>query len=238
MQPLLAIESRHPGMKWWIIPVSALALLFTAIIPAFYFVLHRSEGTLHIPKRLRLLALATAFAAGTIALVELPSWIKTLGFYWAAVTTVDWKIGASSVLVFARDVRTIGLISILLAEFSNIAYILLLIAIFRQESDLLEIDVPISGQLNRVTKVAVIAWGMVVAAVLVGLALTPYSFFTLRNLALQTGRTYPTFGDLLAERIRNVFVQACLFAAPYIIYRSLQDRAESLIDTQSRPEEG
>jgi hypothetical protein len=146
-------------------------------------------------------------------------------------------MGATSVLIFARDPRAIGQISTLLAEFSNIAYILLLIAIFRQESDLLEIDVPISRQLNRMTKVAVIACGIVLAAVLLGLALTPYSLFTMRNLALQIGRRPPTFGDLLAERIRNVLVvQACLFAAPYLVYRSLRERAEDPIDVQSEPE--
>jgi len=222
-------------MKRWIIPVSALVLLFIAIIPAFYFALYRSEGALPVPKRLRLLAIATAFAVGTIAIVGLPAWIKSFGLYWAAMTTLDWRMGATSVLILARDPRTIVQISTLFAEFSNIAYILLLVAIFRQESDLLEIDVPISRQLNRVAKVAVIAWGIVLAAVLVGLALTPYSFFTLRNLALQIGRRPPTFGDLLVERIRNALVQACLFAAPYIIYRSLREHAETAMTRNPDP---
>lgn len=69
-----------------------------------------------------------------------------------------------------------------------------------------------------------------------GLALTPYSFVTLRNLALQIGRRPPTFGDLLAEQIRTVLVQACLFAAPYIVYRSLREQAERPVEAQSGPE--
>jgi hypothetical protein len=233
IQPLLAIESTHPGMKWWIISVSALALLFIAIIPAFYFALYRDGENLRVPKRLRLLALATACTSGAIAIVGLPAWIKSLGRYWAWMTTLDWKIGATNVLIFARDPRTLGQIGTLFAEFSNTAYVLLLVAIFRRESDPLEIDVPISRLLIRATKVAVIAWGIVSVGTLVGLALTPYSFITLRNLALQIGRMPPTFGVLLAERIQSVLAQACLFAAPYIVYRSISKGPEIPADAQS-----
>ena len=60
IRSLMATESAHPGVKWWIIPVSALMLFVTAIMPAFYFALYRDERTFRIPKRLRPLALAGA----------------------------------------------------------------------------------------------------------------------------------------------------------------------------------
>jgi hypothetical protein len=37
-------------------------LLYSAIIPVFYFALYRNEALLYFPKRLRLLALIAAFA--------------------------------------------------------------------------------------------------------------------------------------------------------------------------------
>ncbi|HSR05702.1 MAG TPA: hypothetical protein VLM42_01010 [Bryobacteraceae bacterium] len=233
----MALESSHSGMKWLLIPGMAFAFLFTLIIPAFYFALYRDDGTLSFPKRLRLLALVASFTTGVLMVEGLPRWIRSSEPYWAAMTTLDWRAGATSVLTLVRDPRTVAQISTGIGELFNIAYILLLVAIFRQETDLpLETHVPSSRLLNRATKVAVIAWGLVLLVVLLGLLLTPYNFYTLRNYAFQIGRTAPVFGDLLLSQIRPVLVQACLFAAPYIVYRSQRERAESPPDEQPGPE--
>ena len=41
---------------------------------------------------------------------------------------------------------------------------------------------------------------------------------------------------MIAEAIRTLLIQACLFAAPYIVYRSLREQAESPVEAQSGPE--
>lgn len=133
-----------------------------------------------------------------------------------------------------RDPRRIVQFSTLLGEASNIACILMLIAIFRCANEPLEADVPVSKLLRVMTKVAVITWRIVLVIILVRLAALPYVFFQLRNYALQVGRTPPTFGDILA--IRESLQWPCLFAAPYIVYRSLGERSQNAISSLSGPE--
>jgi hypothetical protein len=191
---------------------------------------------LHFPKRLRLLSLLAAFTNAVLLVSDLPAWIRSLSSYLAALLTFDWDNGATSVLVLGRDPRTVGQLSTCLLISSNIAYILLLIAIFGHTNERTETDIPVSGPLREMTKAAVILWGFVVVAVLLGLVLTPYTFYTLRNSALQIGRTPPALGDMLLSQARTVLVQACMFAAPYIVYKSLRERAETAIKVESEPE--
>lgn len=86
------------------------------------------------------------------------------------------------------------------------------------------------------TKVAVIAWGLVVAFLVVRLVAMPFVVLHLRSYALQIGRTLPSLWDMMAPEIRTVLVKACLFAAPYIVYRSQREGAEVPINAQSGPE--
>jgi hypothetical protein len=146
--------------------------------------------------------------------------------------TLDWTVGAATALTLVQDPRTIAQLSTLLGELSNVAYILLLIAIFCQESDSLKGDIPMSRRLNLMTKAAVIALGLVVVGTVVVLILTPYIFSVMRNDALQLGRNPPAFGEYLVLRIRTVSERACFFAAPYIVYRSQKDRVGTPIDAQ------
>jgi len=213
--------------------VLVLTILFSAIIPLFYFALYRNEALLCFPKRLRLLALIAAFTFGVIVLTTLPAWVRSLAAYFAVLSALDWRIGATNVLVFVRDPRTIGQLSTLLGEVSNIACILMLIAIFRCANEPIEADVPVSRLLRVMARVAVVAWRLVLVVILVRLAALPYVLFQLRNYAFQVGRTPPTFGDILA--IRASLLWACLFAAPYIVYRSLRERADNAT-VQSGPE--
>ena len=185
----------------------------------------RNKALLCFPKRLRLLALIAAFTFGVIVLTTLPAWVRSLAAYFAALSALDWRIGASNVLVFVRDPRTIGQLSTLLGEVSNIACILILIAIFRSANEPIEAYVPVSRLLRVMSKVSVVAWRLVLVVILIRLAVLPYVLFRLRNYALQVGRTPPTFGDILA--IRESLLWPCLFAAPYIVYRSLRERADN-----------
>jgi hypothetical protein len=223
-------------MEWGIVPAGALMLLFTAIMPVFCFALYRDEGSLRIPKRLRLLALAAALTFSVIILTALPGLVRSLAGYLAVLAAFNWRLGANSVLIILRDPRAIGQISTVLGEISAIAFILLLVAIFQQPSDGFETDVPVSRLLNRVTKAAVISWGLWVAFLAVRVIAMPFVFLQLRTYALQVGRTPPQLKDMMAEATYTLLVQACLFAAPYIVYRSLRERFEGRVDAQSGPE--
>ena len=126
---------------------------FTALLPLFYFALYKNQIPLLIPKRLRLLALLGAFVYSVILATKLPAGIKSLVAYWGWMKTLDWSLGATSVLSFVRDFGTIAQLTFALGLVSDVVYVSLLIAIFHQESDLSEAGVPISNLLRRVTKV-------------------------------------------------------------------------------------
>ena len=210
------------------IPLLVLVTLFSAILPAFYFALYRNEAMLYFPKRLRLRALLAAVTFAVIVLAALPAYIRSLTAYLVVLVAFDWRIGAASVLVFVRDPRTIGQLSTLLGEASNIACILLLIAIFRRENEPLEADVPVFKLLRVMTRAAVISWGLVVAVLVVRVFAMPFVFVQLRTYAFQIGITPPLLWDMMADAIRTLLIQTCLFAAPYIVYKSLRERPISL----------
>lgn len=216
--------------------ILVLLILYSAVIPIFYFALYRNEYPLYFSKPLRLLALIAAFTFAVILLTTLPAWIRSLAAYLAVFAAFDWSIGATSVLAFVRDSRTIGQLFTLLGELSNIAYILVLIAMFRRADEPLEADAPVSRLLRTMTKIAVISWGLWVAFLVVRVIAMPFAFVQTRTYALQIGRTPPLLWEMMAEAIRTLLIQACLFAAPYIVYRSLKGRAEMPIEAQSGPE--
>jgi hypothetical protein len=180
----------------WAVPALVLICLLSAIPPVFYFALYRNQGTLRFSKRLRVLALSTALVFGIYVAVEL-------------LRKLDWR----------EDPGTVNHLATLLGEFSNVAEILILVALFRQENDDSQPDIPVSRLLRVVTKTTVITWGVWVAFNLVRFILTPYAYFLLRDLALQNGRMPLPFGRVSAETGPALLTQACLLTAPYIIYK-------------------
>jgi hypothetical protein len=88
-------------------------------------------------------------------------------------------------------------------------------------------DVPASGFLRRVTKVALVLYGIWVAFNLVRVVVTPFNYSHLRIVALQTGRRPPQLGHMMLEVIQMLLSQACLFIAPYVVYNSWSRGDES-----------
>jgi len=215
------LATNPPGK--WNIPLMVFVSFLTAIMPVFYFALYRNEGPLGFPKHLRLLSLAAALTLSVIVAAELPAWIGSLGPYWTAMRALDWTRGAISIVAAAQHPWTISHVSTLLGEFSNLACILLLIAFSRQITDESLPEIPVSRLLGLVAKVTVIAWGLWLAFNLIRVVLTPYTYVQARNYALQIGRTPPQLADLMAEPIRMLLQQACLFTAPYVVYKSRRD---------------
>jgi hypothetical protein len=222
-QKIAAVESTHPQWNWWTIPMIVLGSLFAAIMPVFYFALYRNEGALRFSKRLRVLSLAAALVFGTIVAAGLPEWIGSVGAYWRTIQRLDWSGGATSILTAARDSRALGQISNLLSEFSNLACMLVLVAFFRKATGESKLDTPISRLLRLVTKVAVIAWGLWLLFNVVRLPIVAFHDFQLLDSRSVLGPRAAPFGRVL-EEIRSLAGQACLFAAPYIVYKSQRQK--------------
>lgn len=211
--------------RWAIILGLLLMFLFAAVLPVFYFALYRNRATVRFSIRLRNLALATILVAAVLTIEESFEWIRSWSTYSAMIKLPDWTTGLSGLLALIRDPRVIGNISNVLGLFSRIAYLLLLVAMIRHASDPVDARHGTSQFLTRVTKVAYVAWGLVLIAVCIGLVLTPISFIQLRSLALQYGRQPPELGELLLEKVRMLLDQATLFAVPYIIYKSQREKS-------------
>jgi hypothetical protein len=202
----------------------ALTYLFSATTPAFCFALYRDEGNLRLSKRLRLLSAPASIALGVILAFELANWIASSRPYWTMIKAADWRTGATIILTAARDPRTISQITTLLAAFSDLTIILLLIALSRQvtdqSTDQSTADVPASRLLSVVTKVTIIAWGVWLAFLVVRLAVTPYTYFysLARYYALHLTRLPPELSDMLVDAIRALLSQTCFFIAVYAVY--------------------
>ena len=209
---MAAVAATHP--RWWFAPIvlmmAAVAALLTAVLPVSYFALYRNQGTLRFSRRLRLLALTAALALGGQMAAELPGWIESLG-----------REGDRSVLTPERGSLTLGDIARLFGIMSYAAYILMMVTVYRHISDESDASAPVSKFLRVMTRVAVIAWGIWVAFRFLGLVITPFTYASLRGVALQIRRTPPPFRDMVVDAARTLFSQACLFAGPYIIWRGI-----------------
>jgi hypothetical protein len=201
------LESAHPESRWWMMPLTLFTALFTVLMPIFYFALFRSEGSIRTTKSLRLVALAGSLCVGLFVASGLPAVIES----------------------FKRNPRTIDSVSLVFAEASNLFSILLLVALFRLKDDDSARTVPMSRMFRLATKITVTAWGLALVLRVLGLILVPFTYFQLRNYALQAGRISPPFGNLLREAIVGVISSAGLFAAPYILYRSQKRNGEKIV---------
>lgn len=197
------------GSHWFVIPLTLLITLVTAIMPVFYFALYRNEGTVQVSRPLRKLALAAAAAYVIVMVLRVQALPNRLSWF--------------------------GVFGLL----GNLAYILLLVSMSREASEDPIEQVPVSDLLAAVTKVAVVAWGIWVAFQLVRLAIVIFTYSSFENYANRIGRTPPTLRDMMLEVILTFFSQGSLLAAPYIVWRSALGRGTSPRESlQSSVEEG
>jgi len=141
-------------------------------MPVFYFTLYRNRGVLHYSKHLRRLGLMAALVFGAMVAIGLPD-----------------RIESPRPLAAALDL------------FSNLAYILFLIALFRQADAEPSSGTSVSRPLRVAAKVVVIVDGLWVAYNAVQFP-----------AHLQTGAWQST---------RTLLNQVCLFIGPYIVYRAV-----------------
>lgn len=229
---MLAIESIP---HWIVLPLIVLILCFTAIMPVFYFALYRNEGLPNFSTSLRILSLTGAIVLGAITAAGFPQWIESLESYWADISVFDWSAGAATVSMAAHEPGTRTQVTSLLGEFSNLAYIMLLIAFFKHASKETDRDITNSRMLVIMTKIAVIAGGLVVAGCVIRLPFMPLVYSQIRDLAIQVGRTPPRLATLMVDAVRTLLVQACLFTAPYVVYRSSLRGAVAVEPAISKP---
>jgi hypothetical protein len=188
------------------------ALLVTGIMPVFLYALYRNEGTLRISKRLGILALAAACVRGLQVAWGLPAVIKYAGP----------RRGAS--VLDPQQPWTVGQLVPLLGQIGNVAFMLLLISIYRESDRDPAAEVPSSQFLRATTVIASVAWGAWLAFNVFRLAATPFSYSIFRDVALRSGMQPPGLWKLTGGVVNTLLSQACYFVAPFVVYRSLKWR--------------
>lgn len=147
---------------------------------------------------------------------DLPRISKPLRLMALAAALV---FGILSVTALPKEV---GRASARLSELSNLTYVLLLITLFRHTIQEPPPEVPVSRLLRGVTKAASLAWGVWSGFLFAALAGSPFAYMQLENLARQANLRTPGIGEMMMRQTRLCLSQACLFVAPYIVYRSLR----------------
>lgn len=213
-QMMTGVVSSHPGWKWWVIPIAVLVgAPLAASMPVFYFALYRNREPLRFSRRFRLLSLAAASIVGIVTVVVLSKSVGVLGLG-----------GNTSVLPEVRDGWNIGKTVALVGGISNLTYILLLLSIF-QRCDLESSGIASTSDLFRfITKTAVMVAGTLLAISVLRLVFTPVGYFQVRDYVLRMGRRPPELSDMMAEPLRMLVAQGCLFVAPFIVYRRIVRR--------------
>ncbi len=199
-QSIIPLASAGPIWKWVIPPVIVVEYLFLALFPVFCFALYRNEGTIHISKRLRILSLTVALVLGVLSAPDFIVWIENAGQPPTATRILD-----------------------LFGTLSNLAYILLLVSFFCHRHDGSCNDVAISSFLRIVTKVAVIALGFMAAIHLLRLGVSPVAYHVQFRSWVEIGRTPPPWSQWMKEIFFTALSQACLFAGPFVVSRSLKN---------------
>jgi hypothetical protein len=224
---MAALASMYPG--WLIILGSIAVILFDAILPVFYFALHRDQGTLRLSRELRLVSLTAALMLGASAAIALPHWIASLG-----------QGGTKTLLMPEQRLWTMSGLSGALTILGNAVCMFLMITLYRWKGDQEEEkSIPSSKLLKVTTRLAVIGWGACMVLSIVRLVHSPYDYAALRDAASQNGRILPPYRDLLVDELLFLLVQAGLFAGPYVIWRasSRQKRISSMELSTNSPNE-
>ena len=208
---LLAADSSQLSQVRGRIPAIALDYLLGAILPVFYFALYRNKGMLRFSRSSRLAALLGVFGFGLLAAIELWQWIS--GFIARGTAGV---LGHPDYQWMSDD------FSALLGPFGRLVFTIPLIAIFRQEGDESDAQIPISKSLRIISRASVIVWGLPLALQLIALAFSPYIFQQVRQAHYRLGNTPPRLADMYEGATYVLLCQVCNFAVPCIIWRSIR----------------
>jgi hypothetical protein len=205
LRTILGTGPARPHMPPLAIAVLAVGLLCLPILPLFYFALYRDGFGLPVSARLRALSLAAAIVLSALVAMQL------------AATLAPGPGG--SVLTGAESSWTAVRLFTLLAGVAEYGAVFPLLALWRRPDDDSE-PVPPTKFVRVTTQVAVAVFGAWVAFNLMRLVLIPLTQSLVRDAYLQAGRTPPGFGEIVAEALRALLEQACLLAAPYVVWRA------------------
>ena len=216
-----------PTLQPWRVPVVVLLFLFSIVQPLFCYALYRNRGQLDISNELRSVSLIAAIGFGLIICAGLLQYVESFNSYRTAMSTERILEGHGHTAGPFAGASTLALN--LLSDLSNLGYLALLIALSRKNDNRDDSGSPPSRLLRIVTKIAVVALGIGVALALIRIPGAVYAHFSLREQASQNGVTLPPLLPRILKFSQEALSQACLFAAPWVVYKS-----QSRLDVNKR----
>ena len=125
--------------------------------------------------------------------------------------------------------RPLDVVATILSAVSVIFYVVLLLVISSQPASDEMQDTPPSAFLRTSTKVAMIAWALVVAGNVVRLIALPFIYFANRQQIALLLPQPPTFMLLYGQPLELLFDFASVVAAPYIVFKSFQEPKSAVV---------
>jgi hypothetical protein len=214
---VLALESEIGTM----IAVAGILVVdvFIAIVPLFYFALYRNAGDLHISGKMRWIAATAATVIGILTLSGIPGWFGSLrGDSVLDTTARQWTVNDTAAA---------------LSLIAELAGILLLVALCRLAGDTSsETGVAVSTLLRSLSKVAVIAGGIVAFGCVIGLVATPWVYFYIRDRSLEMGFSNErwTFSRLAMDRLRTALTIILVYVAPFVVWQGTRNRLTNTLN--------
>lgn len=227
LSSLAGMLSRDFPASLQTIPLTVAGLLVAAILPVFYFALYRNQGTVAPSRRMRFVCLAAGLLLCLYAASEVPGWIRYLGSYASVLREFDWSRGGPALVQALRDVSTANLVVAILSGLARVAYILPLFALFAQAEPS---GRPPSLLLRRTSQVTAAALGLWAAFLLAQVVLAPLAWHRMRDIAASAGIASPGIVDVLRAPTLALVNLACLFVAPYAVYRSSKESDPEPVD--------
>jgi hypothetical protein len=188
--------------------LTVILVLGTLIVPVFDLALFANSAPIRLPRNLKRLALIAAIVFGAVAALGVPDLLESL-----MSLRNDVQLGGGGIAILASKP-----ILDLVAEISNLAFILLLVALYRTPDGAPE--EPVSAFLEVTSRIAVIlcGLGMIYALVLVGYA--PYGYEQVRQMYLTRNAAPPALWQVMARPMKTLLDTACIWVAPYVISMS------------------
>ena len=183
-------------------------LVFTAILPCFYWALYLNEDGLPVSRDIRRPALIALALTGIGSVLAISGWVGSFG--------------RTSVLEPAVRSWTVEDTYVVFGLLANLAGVPLLLALFRLAGDGTSTGVvAVSKRLRLAIRIAGIAGSIVMIGCVIGIAITPWAYSDVRHRLPEVALKLSRFA---LDRVRTASLAISAYLAPVVVWRETRGR--------------
>ena len=204
--------------RWLALPMTIGGLAVDAILPVFCVAVFMSKHRISVPQKQGFIARLAGFVFVLLAILGDESF-GVGGRFWSR----------SHGTGFFHDLRvwftpvgiggTFGMGAYLTGQLVLISYGVMLVALSRCEGGG---DAVVSDSFRKITKIAVLVWGVIALGAILRLLIMPFVYFNLFAVARANGRTPPGIGSILRYELLILVPWICFFIGPNVIRKGFQ----------------